>query len=84
MLTAIIVFILSIIIFPILVLALSIVFALSLISRAKKRKRFPEPKPKGTIEILPAEKEFEADNDLEGKLDRLKGRKIGKDKFRDL
>lgn len=74
----------SIIIIPLIFIILILAFGLSFIARIR-RPRYPQGKPKGTIEVLPAETE---DSDLEAKIEKLKGnvkdRKVGKDKFREL
>lgn len=77
-------FILFAIIFvPLIIILLVLFFGLSIFAKiVRPRHRYSEPKPKGTIEILPAEKD--EDSELEAKLERLKDRKVGKDKFREL
>lgn len=85
---------LSIIIIPLILILLILAFGFSFIARIIRprypeskyqRSRYPGQKPKGTIEVLPAETE---DSELEEKLDKLKGnvkdRRVGKDKFREL
>ncbi len=82
MLTALSFIVLSIILIPLIFVLLILAFGLSFIARIR-RPRYPQTKPKGTVEILPAE-----DDELEEKLEKLKGnvkdRKVGKDKFREL
>ncbi len=79
------IFLFVFIIFPIIVVLILMVIGFSFLTRVKMKRKAPDIKPKGTIEILPAEK---SDTDLETTLDTLqknvKDRKIGKDKFRDL
>lgn len=83
MLTALSFILLSIIIIPLILIVLILSFGLSFIARII-RPSYPKRKPKGTIEILPAE----TDEELEAKIEKLKGnvkdRKVGKDKFREL
>lgn len=82
MLTALSFIVLSIIVIPLVIVLLVLAFGLSFIARII-RPRYPERKPKGTIEVLPPE-----DAELEATLEKLKGnvkdRKVGKDKFREL
>jgi 4-hydroxybenzoate polyprenyltransferase len=74
MLTTLTFIIFSIILVPVIFILLIVAFAYSLLYRAKiKRTRYSEQKPKGTIEILPAEKD-----------EVNEGKKVGKDKFREL
>ena len=88
---------LSIIIIPLILILLILAFGLSFIARiirpsypgskypGSTYSRTPGQKPKGTIEVLPAETE---DADHEEKPDKFKGnakdRRVGKDKFREL
>lgn len=79
MLTALSFILISIIIIPLILIVLILAFGLSFIARIT-RPRYPQRKPKGTVEVLPAE----TDEDLEAKIDKVKDRRVGKDKFREL
>lgn len=85
MLTALSFIVLSIIIIPLVLVVLILAFGLSFIARIT-RPRYPQRKPKGTVEVLPPE--TDEDSELEAKIEKLKGnvkdRKVGKDKFREL
>lgn len=62
MITSFIIFILSILLFPILLALLFIALVFSMLARRRRQTNFPKQKPKGTIEILPPEEGYPTDD----------------------
>lgn len=81
MLKALLFIIVAIIFVPVVLTMLAIAFSFSYLTRLKHRRQAGASKPKGTVEILPPE---DSDEKLVERMDKLKDRKVGKDKFRDL
>lgn len=84
MLSALTFILISIIVVPLVLIIIILAFGLSFIARITRPRysgaRHPQSKPKGTVEVLPAETEEESEKFK----DKAKDRRVGKDKFREL